>query len=180
MTQGSLLHRFEISLADVDRGRYAELDLRVAQHASESAAFLLTRVLAFCLEHEDGIAFSPGGVSSDEPAVSVRELDGTLRAWIEVGWPSPERLHKASKSAPRVAVYAHKDLEGFVERLGGARIHRAAEIAVRGFEPGFLAGLERRLERRVRWQLSVVDGSVFLAADGASLASPVVERRIGG
>ena len=179
MTQGSLLHRFEISLADVDRGRYEELDLRVAQHASESGTFLLTRVLAFCLEHAEGIAFSSGGVSSDEPAVAVRGPDGILRAWIEVGWPSPERLHRAAKSAPRVAVYAHKDLDGFVERLAGARIHRAAEIAVRGFEPRFLAGLERRLERRVRWQLSVVDGSVFLAADGEGLASPVVERRIG-
>jgi uncharacterized protein YaeQ len=178
MAQGDLLHRFEISLADVDRGRYAELDLRVARHPSESAAFLLARVLAYCLEHEDGIAFSSGGVSSDEPALCVRGPDGALRAWIEVGWPSPERLHRAAKSAPRVAVYAHEDPDRLVARCEGERIHRAGEILVRGFERGFLGGLERALARRVRWQVSVLERSVFVAAGETSLASAVVERRL--
>lgn len=33
-----------------------------------------------------------------------RDLHGDWVAWIEIGSPSPERLHKASKTAPRVQV----------------------------------------------------------------------------
>ena len=40
-----------IELADIDRGVYTTLDLRVARHPSETEEFLLTRVLAYCLEY---------------------------------------------------------------------------------------------------------------------------------
>jgi len=38
-------------------------------------------------------------------------LDGTLRVWIDVGTPSAERLHKASKAVPRVVVFTHHSPE---------------------------------------------------------------------
>ena len=41
-----MIHRFEIALADVDRGVYQDLDLRVARHPSEDISYLVTRVLA--------------------------------------------------------------------------------------------------------------------------------------
>lgn len=43
------LYRFRIDLSDVTRGTYETLDFRLAQHPSESAAFLLTRMLAYAL-----------------------------------------------------------------------------------------------------------------------------------
>ena len=48
----SLRHR----LSDVDRNVYEQLELRAAQHPSEANRSLLTRVLAFCLSYEEGIA----------------------------------------------------------------------------------------------------------------------------
>lgn len=53
-----MIHRFEIALADVDRGVYQDLDLRVARHPSEDISYLVTRVLAYALEYEDGLEFS--------------------------------------------------------------------------------------------------------------------------
>lgn len=69
------MHAFTVHLADVDRGVYDELSLRVARHPSETGAFLLTRVLAYALEYEEGISFSEGIAATDEPAVAVRDLD---------------------------------------------------------------------------------------------------------
>ena len=57
------MHHIEIALSDVDRGVYESLDLRVAQHPSESMRYMLTRTLAYCLSYEEGIAFSKGGLS---------------------------------------------------------------------------------------------------------------------
>ena len=96
---------FDVQLADVDRGVYEQLALKAACHPSETEEYLLARVLAYCLEYTEGIAFSKGGLSDpDEPAITVRDLTGALRAWIEIGAPDAARLHRASKAAPRVAV----------------------------------------------------------------------------
>src|SRR6187401_2285766 len=107
MALPATMRKFEISLADSDRGVYESLELRVAQHPSESERYLIARVVARALEHAEGLEFSKGGVSDDEePALVQRALRGDLVAWIEIGSPTPDRQHKASKAAPRVAVYA--------------------------------------------------------------------------
>ena len=60
MAIGATIHTFTVQLADVDRGVYEELTLRVARQSSETDAFMVTRVLAYCLEFEEGISFSEG------------------------------------------------------------------------------------------------------------------------
>src|SRR5690606_30918517 len=106
MALSATLHTFTIHLADVDRGVYQDLELRVARHPSETAEYMLTRVLAYCLEYDDGITFSDGGVSStDEPPVLIRDLTGRLTTWIDIGAPDADRIHRAAKLADRVAIY---------------------------------------------------------------------------
>jgi len=100
MALGSTIYTFDINLADVDRGVYETLNLRVAQHPSETQDYLLTRVMAYCLQYTEGVAFSKGLSDPDEPAIAVRDLTGVLKAWIDIGLPEPARLHRASKAAP--------------------------------------------------------------------------------
>lgn len=186
MALSATLHRFGIELAHSDRGVYESLDLRVARHPSESAAFLLVRVLAYCIEYEPGIEFSKGGVSSvDEPAISIHDLTGERRVWIEVGAPSAERLHRAAKATPRVALYTDRRLEMLRAALAGARIHRAEEILVTAFPASFLRPLEARLERNLRWSVSIGDGHLYVtdgtqSADVALDPVPLLAERNGG
>ena len=119
MAQAATIYSFEIQLADVDRGVYQALALRVARQPSETAEYLLTRVLAYCLEYTEGIAFSRGLAEPDEPSLFVRDLTGGLQLWIEIGAPDAARVHRASKAAPRVAIYTHKDPEQLVRQLAG-------------------------------------------------------------
>ncbi len=162
MALGATIYSFEIALSDVDRDVYEVLNLRVAQHPSETSEFLLTRVLAYCLEYAEGIEFSKGLSDPSEPAVLVRDLTGVLLAWIDVGLPEPERLHRASKAAPRVAVYTHKDPATWLLRLGEARIHRAAELQVFALDRDWMAQLVAKLERRVKWSLARSESEIYL------------------
>ena len=134
MAQSSTVYVISIDLADMDRQVYESLELRVARHPSETAEYMLVRLLAYCLEYGDGIEMTTGISSVDEPAIVVRDLTGRLTAWIEVGLPDPERLHRGSKAAGRVAVYTHRDARQFLGQLAGARIHKAAEIPIRAFD----------------------------------------------
>jgi uncharacterized protein YaeQ len=180
MALPATLHRFEIALADADRGVYQSLDLRVARHPSESGSFLLVRVLAYCLEHREGIAFSKGGISDvSEPAISVFDLTGRRLAWIEVGAPSAERLHRASKSTERVAVYTDRRIELLRASLEGERIHRAEGIEIVVFPTPFLRALESKLDRTVRWDVSVNDGHLFVTAHGQAFDVEIERQRLG-
>jgi uncharacterized protein YaeQ len=163
-----VMRRFHVNLADSDRELYTELDLRVAQHPSESARYLVARVLARILEHADGLEFSKGGVSDDdEPALVQRDLRGDLRAWIEVGAPTPDRLHKASKASPRVAVYAWKNVPALAEAIAERRGHRADEIELRALAPEWLDQIAQTLDRTNTWDLAVTGGIVYLTIGGA-------------
>src|SRR5215475_13138928 len=141
MALTATIYNFDIQLSDVDRGVYETLALRVACHPSETEEYLVTRVLAYCLEYADGIAFGKGLSDPDEPAITVRDLTGALRTWIEVGSPDAERLHRASKASPRVAIYTHKDGSALTRQLEGARIHRAESLEIYGISRPLLDAL---------------------------------------
>lgn len=180
MALGATMHVFTIRLADADRSVYETLNLRVARHPSETAEFLLTRVLAYCLEYTEGIAFSRGLSDPDEPAISIRDLTGVLQAWIEVGAPEAARLHKAAKAAPRVAVYVHRDLESWRARLEGERIHRAGAVQVYAMDRLLLEAMAARLERRMDLDLSVSDRHLYISLGDTTLTGVVTLQQLHG
>jgi uncharacterized protein YaeQ len=178
MALTATIHHFTVQLADVDRGVYQDFELRLARHPSETAEFMLARLLAYCLEWQEGIALSEGVAAVDEPAVLVRDLTGRITAWIEVGAPDAERLHRGSKLAGRAAVYAHKDPTNLLGQLNGRKIHRAAEIPVWFFGRGFLESAAAALERRNAVTLSVTEKQLYLDVNGKSFSTALEEHRI--
>jgi len=179
MATGATIYNVDIDLADADRSVYETLALRVARHPSESEEYLLTRVLAYALEFEEGIAFSAGGLSDpDEPALTVRDLTGALRSWIEIGAPDAARLHKASKASPRVVVYTHKDSERWAQRLASERIHRAEAVEVYVLDTALVGALASRLDRRMAFALSVAERELFISIGAETLSGRVTRRPI--
>jgi uncharacterized protein YaeQ len=171
------MYTFTIELADMDRGVYQTLDLRVACHPSETHEYLLTRVLAYCLECTEGIAFGKGLSEPNEPALTVRDLTGQLQAWIEVGTPDAGRLHKASKGSPRVAIYTHKDPATLVRQLSGERIHRADALELYAIDRELLAVMVQHLTRRMAFSLSVGDRQMYLTVGDTNVTAPI-ERHL--
>jgi len=165
----TVLHRFQIALADVDRSVYTDLDVRVARHPSEDVPFLLTRVLAFTLEHTAGLEFGKGLSDADEPAVWQRTGDGRVLTWIDVGSPAPDRLHRAAKLGARVVVYCHKRPDLLRQRCAKENVHRAEEIVVVEVPSDLLDALGARLDRNNRWDLSRHEGHVTVVAGGAAI-----------
>lgn len=157
------MRRFEIALADSDRNVYEQLDWRVAQHPSESGKYCVARVLARALQHAEGLEFSKLGVSDDtEPALVQKNLRGEWVAWIEIGSPSADRLHKASKLAPRVAVYTWQKIPQLVEEIAERGVHRADELELWALPAEFLDGVAATLDRINKWDLAVTGGAVYL------------------
>jgi len=178
MALTATIYNLDVQLADTDRGVYESLSFKVAQQPSESDEHMMARVLAYCLEYTEGIGFSKGIAEPEEPALFVRDLTGALRTWIDIGSPDAARLHKASKLAPRVVVYTHKDPAQLVRALDGERIHRAEALELYALDRPLIADLVTHRDRRTKFDLTVTEGHLYATIDGETLEGTVarIER----
>lgn len=172
------VRRLKVQLSDVDRGVYEALDLRLAQHPSETDAYLVTRVLAYCLSYEEGIAFSHGLSNVDEPAVWVKTPDGRTTAWIEVGTPSAERLHRASKASERVAIFTQHDPALILREAARMAIHRVEAIQLFVPNQGLIRELAERVERSMSWELSCSGGQLYVTIGSNTLEGDLRTMRL--
>ncbi|MEA2698828.1 MAG: hypothetical protein QOI66_3099 [Myxococcales bacterium] len=179
MAISATVYHLQIGLSDVDRGVYEELDLRLGRHPSESMRHLLSRVIAYCLCYQEGIAFSRGLSTTDEPAAWVKDLQGSLQAWIDVGTPSGERLHKASKAAPRVVVFTYQDPELLRKAARAKAIFRVDTVEVYPLDPEFLDKLDAATDRNAHWSLTHTDGILYITSGTTNVSTPITRYSLG-
>lgn len=173
------VYHLTVVLSDVDRGVYETLDLRVARHPSETLRYLLLRVLAYCLSYEEGIAFSRGGLSStDEAPVSIFDPTGLELAWIDVGSPSADRLHKAAKRAQRVAVFSSHDVSALRREAASRDVHRAAAIEIWTLPEEFLDVLQTMVGRKTELELVRTDGELYVTVGSRTVQGTLVKSSL--
>ena len=156
------IYKFSIALADIDRNRYEDLALTVAQHPSETLERMMVRVLAYCLECEEGLRFSRGLSDNDEPDLWRHSLDGQIVDWIEVGEPSADRLRKASRLARTVIVYSFNTRsETWWEQVGSD----AEKLGVRAYRFAWpsIQALAAMTERTTELSVTITRPSLFVA-----------------
>lgn len=100
-----IIYKLRIALSDLERNYYDSLSLTVALHPSETIERMMARVIAYCINAQEGLAFTKGLSAVDEPDIWVRTLEGETALWVDVGEPSSERIKKATRLANRVKVY---------------------------------------------------------------------------
>jgi uncharacterized protein YaeQ len=172
--------RFSIDISDVDRGVYQTLELRVARHPSEGDHYLVTRIIAAALHVSDGVEMSRAGLCGPEdPPLIARDLTGQITHWIDLGAPSPERLHKANKKAQNVVVYTYKRPEPLIEAIRKASVHRAEDIALYSLRPEFLDSLAACIGRNNAWTIVRTEGELFITAGDLNATCDLVHHPLG-
>ncbi len=176
MALPSITRRFLIQLSHVDVGVYQQLDLRLAQHPSETLRYLVTRLIAYCyLASDDQLShlqFSKGGLSSpDEPPLSRVSLDGRLLQWCDIGNPSAERMHKASKAAPEVFIFTHHNPAVLQKELAASRVHKKEQLQIFALDGGFLDALAAAFdERTTEFEVTLTEGMIYANVAGADVS----------
>lgn len=179
MALTATIHQLRVVLSDVDRGVYETLDLRVARHPSETARYMFTRVLGYALSYQDGIALSKAGLfDNEQPPISVVDPTGLLLAWIDVGSPSAERLHRASKAARRVQIYTYADLALLRKEAATRSIYKVEAIEVWRIDPELLDALEKVLERRMELEVVRTGGRLYITTPGGSFEGDIEQHSL--
>ncbi len=162
MAQGSQVYHVQIQLADTDKGQYADLQFSTPQHPSETIERLILRLLAYALLYEEGMDFRKGGVSQgEEPDLSVHDLTGELRHWIEIGTPAEQRLRKAARHSPRVTVVTHDGLLRRWQSQHGGKLP-AFDGRILCLQADLVENLGLALPRRIQWQMTISGGMLYL------------------
>ena len=178
MALTATIYNLSVDLSDIDRDIYQKLDLCVARQPSETIEYMLMRVFAYCLEYGNGIVFTEGVAAGDEPAVFIRDPTGRITAWIEVGMPDADRLHRGNKLAGRAAVYTHRDVRKLLAQLSAANIPRLGDIPVYAFDPSFVDEVAETIGRRTALSLTITEREVYLEIGGRTFTTTIAEHHV--
>jgi uncharacterized protein YaeQ len=171
MAQRSTVHRFELSVADMDRGHYATHALTVARHPSETEERMMLRVLAFGLFADASLAFGRGLSTDDEPDLWLRDATGAITLWVDVGLPDEKWVRKACARAARVVLIAYGGAraEAWWRQNAGA-LARFEHLTVLAVPPEASRALGALADRSVRLSCSIQDGQAWVTTESGSVA----------
>ncbi len=158
------IYKLKISLSDLNRELYDTLNLTIALHPSETMERMMARVLAFCINSDEQLAFTKGLSEADEPDIWAHSLDGELQLWIDLGEPLPERIKKASHHARAVKVYSFNSKSDVWWSQGQAQFSKLA-AAVYRFDSEQIKQLATLAERTMELSVTISEQSAFFATE---------------
>jgi uncharacterized protein YaeQ len=173
-----------MQVSDLDRNAYADHNLTLARHPSETDERMMVRLLAFALNapptHDRGyLEFGKDIWDPDEPALWRKDLTGLLVDWIEVGQPDERRLQRVTARAERVAVYCFSS--GSRQWWAGLanKLTRTTNLQVWQVPAEASEALGALVKRSMDLQVTVQDGVIWVG-NGERSVEVVLEALLGG
>jgi uncharacterized protein YaeQ len=178
MALKSTIFKANLAVADIDHGYYADHNLTLARHPSETDERMMVRLVALALHaHElqtrcngDGVlAFGAGLSDPDDPDVRLTDFTGATRLWIEVGQPDDKALSRACSRSDAVVAMAYgataevwwRGIETKLTRLDKLQVWRLPHEPVQA--------LTRLAERSMQLQATVQEGNLLLSGPGGAV-----------
>ena len=151
-----------LNIADMDRHYYADHQLTVAQHPSETDLRVMIRLLAFALNASDTLEFTKGLSTDDEPELWQKDLTGG----IELGLPEEDRIRKACNRAGKVILYTYGDRAFPVwwDKHHG-KLERFDNLTVVHLPGDSTEALAELADRSMSFQVTIQDGQVTFSND---------------
>lgn len=104
MALKSTIYKIDLNIADMDRQYYAQHNLTLAKHPSETDERVMVRLIAFTLFASESLTFGKGLSDDEEPDLWQKDLTGVIQLWIDVGLPTEKDIRKACGKSAQVAV----------------------------------------------------------------------------
>jgi len=172
-----VIYKSRIALSDIERDYYDSLNLTVAQHPSETLERMMVRVLAFCINAQENLAFTKGLCAVDEPDIWARTLDGQIALWVDVGEPSVDRIKKAPRLSPRVKVYSFNSRSDVWWDQSQARFNELAASVYR-LQWENVREMAALVQRTMDLSVTITGDSAFVAAAAGECEVPWVPLQL--
>ncbi len=171
MAPKATVYKAELQVSDMDRHYYAEHNLTLAQHPSETDQRLMVRLLAFALYAQERLEFGRGLSDEEEPDLWRRDYTGDIEQWIDLGQPDESRIKKACGRAQQVVVitYSGNAADIWWNRIAPS-LTRLKNLSVIDIPTDIVEQLITLLQRGMRLTAMIQDGELQLMSDNANIA----------
>ncbi|MGQ5521638.1 YaeQ family protein [Chitinimonas sp. PSY-7] len=168
MALNATIYKADLNVSDMDRGYYGQHNLTIACHPSETTERMMLRVLAFALHASEGLKFSRGISSEDEPDIWEHHDHGDVKLWIELGLPDERRLRQSCGKSDEVVLFAYggRALPVWWKANAGV-LRKLDKLTVLTVPEATLVELDAMAARSMQLSCTIQDGIVWLA-DGAN------------
>ncbi|GIT99780.1 hypothetical protein TSL6_02870 [Sulfurovum sp. TSL6] len=109
MAAKATIYKALLNIANMDSHYYAEHNLTMAKHPSETDLRLMVRLVAFILNANEALEFCKGISQEDEPDLWQKSLGGEITLWIDLGQPDEKRIKKACGRSEKVIIYTYQE-----------------------------------------------------------------------
>ena len=171
MAPKATVYKAELQVSDMDRHYYAEHQLTLAQHPSETDQRLMARLLAFALFADERLEFGRGLSTDEDPDLWRRSYTGEIEQWIDLGQPDESDVRKACGRAREVVLITYSGNGAEIWWIkNGTALARLKNLRVIDFDAASLDAATRLLQRTMRLTAMIQDGELQLIGDGDSIA----------
>jgi uncharacterized protein YaeQ len=166
MALKSTILKATLTIADMDRHYYADHQLTIAQHPSETEERMMIRLLAFALNASDRLEFTKGLSTDDEPELWEKSLNGEIELWIELGLPEESRLRKACNRAKQVILYTYgaRAVPLWWEKHKN-KLSRFDNLTIMNLPSDATSALAALAQRAMSLQITIQDGEIGIGDD---------------
>lgn len=170
MAPKATVFKAAIQIADMDRHYYADHQLTLAQHPSETDSRMMVRLLAFILNASESLSFSKGLCVDNEPELWEKSLSDEILLWVEFGQADEKWLRKACGRAKQVQLYTYggRSVPIWWQQNGSA-LERYKNLSVMNIAEESAKGMEVFVDRNMNLQVSISEGQVWLSNSEHSL-----------
>jgi uncharacterized protein YaeQ len=168
----STIFKANLSIADIDHAYYADHQLTLARHPSETDERMMIRLAALALNAhklqtvcggDATLAFGAGLSNPEDPDVSLRDYTGQTRLWIEVGQPDDKPLAKACGKADEVIVYCFNHAAEVWWRGIETKLTRLQNLSVCRVPAAASQALAALAQRSMQLQATVQEGNLMFS-----------------
>jgi uncharacterized protein YaeQ len=163
MALSSTIFKIQLNIADTDRGYYADHNLTIARHPSETDERMMVRVLAFIAHAHERLQFTKGLSADDEPDLWQKSLTEEIELWINIGLPDEKRIRKACSRSPQVFVYLYGGRSADLWwQQNAEKLARFDHLGVINLPKAATDELATLVERNMQLQCTVQDNQIWI------------------
>jgi len=166
----STIFKVQLNIADMDRHYYADHNLTIARHPSETDLRMMVRLVAFALNADEQLSFTKGISTDDEPDLWNKSLSDEIVTWIDLGQPDEKRIRQACGKSQRVKIYTYQERPASVWRgeIEG-NLSRFNNLDIIDLSGGDLDALANLAERNLQLSAMISDGELTFTSDAGNV-----------
>lgn len=183
MALKAIIHKASVSFSDLDRNVYADHEITIARHPSETEERMMVRLLAWVLNapannDHGALEFGKDMWEPEAPSLVQNDLTGLRMHEIEIGQPEDKRLVRACGRSKHVTVYGFANATpawwaGVAEKLAKVR-----NLTVWQLPPEQVKALGVVADRAMVLQITLQDG--VITVDGGGRSADITPMRLFG